>query len=243
MGESYYIGAYWLARRETPQACARRAEALFHQLGPCEQTWNRWHEAAGSFAEAHRLRFQPESGAFEKLFERKANRVGDGFRFWLWAGDHPEEAASVSVACGSSTPFVNSMCVLTPPSEGSVASRIQTVSAMTGALRAMVLAWEPEWGIATSSAHRDAAGSSSKPGTFTGWVMYFSRQRGTVPPLPRPVRVEPIGNLGTLVVLTPERFSVSNPEHVALATRVQSLLNEAGLLRPLRPEKTEARPP
>ncbi|WP_225408279.1 immunity 52 family protein [Stigmatella hybrida] len=243
MGESYYIGAYWLARRETPQACASRAEAFFRELGPCEQTWSRWHETAGSFAEARALRFQPEHGAFEGLFGRKANRVGDGFNFWLWAGDPPEEATSVSVACGSSTPFVNSMCVLTPPSAGSVASRVQTVSVMTNALRAMVLAWEPEWGVATSSDHRDAVWPSPKPGTFTGWVTYVSRHRGTVPPLPGPVRVEPVEDKGALVVLTPERFTVSNPEHVALADRVQTLLAGAGLLRPLRPEKTEARPP
>ena len=65
--------------------------------------------------------------------------------------------------------------------------------------------------------------------------MYFSRQRGTVPPLPAPVRVEPVEDKGTLVILTPERFTVSNPEHVALAARVHELLDGAGLLGPLRP--------
>lgn len=51
--------------------------------------------------------------------------------------------------------------------------------------------------------------------------MYFSRLRGKVP--------------GTLVILTPERFTASSPEHVALAARVHELLNRAGLLRPLQP--------
>jgi hypothetical protein len=75
----------------------------------------------------------------------------------------------------------------------------------------------------------------AEPGTFVGWVMYFSRARGPVPPLPHPVRVEPVEDKGPLILLTPERFSSSNPEHIALAARVLELLDVAGLLRPLRP--------
>ncbi|MDC0714766.1 Imm52 family immunity protein [Stigmatella sp. ncwal1] len=75
----------------------------------------------------------------------------------------------------------------------------------------------------------------AKPGTFVGWVLYFSRLRGTVPPLPAPVCIEPVEDKGTLVILTPERFTASNPEHVALAARVHELLDRAGLLRPLQP--------
>jgi hypothetical protein len=112
---------------------------------------------------------------------------------------------------------------------------VLTATVLAGVLRAMVLAWEPEWGIATSDQHRDLVSKPSKPGTFVGWVMYFSRQRGTVPPLPAPARVEPVEDQGTLVILTPERFSVSNPEHAALAARVHALLDGAGLLGPLRP--------
>lgn len=41
---------------------------------------------------------------------------------------------------------------------------------------------------------------------------------------------------GTLIVLTPERFTASNPEQVALAERVRGLLDHAGLLKPLQPQ-------
>ncbi|MDC0710952.1 immunity 52 family protein [Stigmatella sp. ncwal1] len=235
MVDAYYIGSYWLARRETSTECAERAETLLRLLGQYEPVWERWYETADSFEEARKLPLQPEAAAFEKLFGRKKNRVGDGFNFWLWAGDHPVETTSVSAACGSSTPFVNSVCVLKPPSEGAVADRVLSVSVMTGALRAMALAWAPEWGVATSENHRDAVWQRPKPGTFTGWVTYFSRERGRVPPLPEPVRVEAVEDKGTLVVLTPERFTVSNSEHVALAGRVHALLEGAGLLRPLQP--------
>jgi len=64
-----------------------------------------------------------------------------------------------------------------------------------------------------------------------GWVTYFSRQWGLVPALPEPVREEPVEEKGTLVVLTPERLSGRNPEHLALGRRVQSLLEDRGLIK------------
>jgi hypothetical protein len=107
---------------------------------------------------------------------------------------------------------------------------------MTDVLRAMAVAWEPEWGIVTTDTHREVAVKGfPHPGTFVGWMMYFSRMRGTVPPLPAPVRIEPVEDRGTLVILTPEKFTASNPEHVSLAARVHKLLERAGLLRPLQP--------
>lgn len=70
------------------------------------------------------------------------------------------------------------------------------------------------------------------PEVLVGWVTYLSRRRGTVPPLPAPVRVQPVEELGTLITLTPERFTVDNPAHVELASQVRQLLDQAGLLGP-----------
>jgi hypothetical protein len=72
---------------------------------------------------------------------------------------------------------------------------------------------------------------SSEPAHYTGWLMYLSRRRGEVPPLPAPVRVEPVEDQGSLIVLTPERFNTDNPEHVALADQVRALLEQAGVLK------------
>jgi hypothetical protein len=80
------------------------------------------------------------------------------------------------------------------------------------------------------------------PGTFVGWVVYFARWRGVLPPLPAPVRIEPVENQGSLVILTPKKFTASNPEHVALAARVHELLTRAGLLHPLQPWPEPSRP-
>lgn len=45
---------------------------------------------------------------------------------------------------------------------------------------------------------------------------------------PEPVRVAPVG---PLIILTPVRPTPSNTEHVALAHRIQQVLEERGLLR------------
>ncbi|MGZ3461557.1 MAG: Imm52 family immunity protein, partial [Archangium sp.] len=67
-----------------------------------------------------------------------------------------------------------------------------------------------------------------------GWLTYLSRRLGTVPPLPAPVRIEPVGSLGWLLVLSPEPMTAHNPEHVAFTARVRDLLDRAGLIE--RPE-------
>ncbi len=72
----------------------------------------------------------------------------------------------------------------------------------------MVLAWEPAWGMVTSHDFEDRLSGEAPPGTSVGWVTYISRQRGEVPVLPEPVRVEPVEDKGSLIIPTPERLSV-----------------------------------
>lgn len=236
MLENHYAASFWLARPESAEACARRAERFFHLLGRCDPAWIHWYETAGSFEEARKLQFTTDAANFQKLFSQEGHQSGEGFSFGLWAGDNPQETSTVDTRCGSAGPWLSSACVLTPHNEGSIGERVLTAPVMAEVLRAMALAWDPEWGIATSAAHRQMAVKGfPHPGTFVGWVMYFSRLRGTVPPLPAPVRIEPVEDKGTLVVLTPERFTASNPEHVALAARVHELLDRAGMLRRLQP--------
>jgi hypothetical protein len=235
MSDSYYAASYWLARRESAEACAQRAKRFFHLLGRCDPAWTRWYGTADSFEKARKLQFATDAANFQKLFAQKANQVAAGFSFHLWTGDSLEETSGVDVSCGHSSRHFPSTCVLRPYDEGPISERVLTAPVMAEVSRAMALAWDPEWGIATSREHRDTVTESADLGTFVGWVMYFSRLRGTVPPLPAPVRIEPVEDKGTLVILTPERFTASNPEHVTLAARVHELLDRAGLLRQLQP--------
>jgi hypothetical protein len=51
--------------------------------------------------------------------------------------------------------------------------------------------------------------------------------------LPEPVRVQPVEDKGTLLLLTPERLTASNPEHLALGRHVQEVLRARGMLEPV----------
>lgn len=237
MKESYYAGCYWLARQEPVEACAQRLAGFLQQVSPLEPTWSRWHQAAGSFKKARQLQVQPDATTLAKLLGRKAHRFKDMSSFWLWAGETEDETSGFDGNCGSASTRVASFCVLNSLTSGRVAERVLTAPVLTGVVRAMALAWEPEVGLATSHAHRDLTVTDEfpEPGAFVGWVMYFAHFRGTVPPLPAPVQVEHLPDRGTLITLTPEKFTVSNPAHVALAADVQARLQDAGLLRPLRP--------
>ncbi|WP_223640515.1 immunity 52 family protein [Corallococcus sp. EGB] len=234
MTETYYAGCYWLARSEPVEDCARRLEAFLRELGPLEASWNRWHEAAASYDEARRLQVQTDASTLTKLLGRKGNRSRDSSSFWLWAGENPDETSAVNGYCGGSSIHVNSVCVLEPPARGPVAERVLTAAVQARLVRAMALAWEPEFALATSEQHRDLVAPPPAT-TFIGWVTYLADFRGPVPPLPAPVQVEHIPDRGTLITLTQERFSVENPAHVALAADVQARLQAAGLLTPLRP--------
>jgi hypothetical protein len=235
MIETYYAGSYWLARPESAKTCAQRAEHFFHLLGHCDPAWTHWYETASSFEEARKRRFTTDAEAFQKFFAQKEHQIVDGFSYHFWTGDNLQETSGIDGSCGHSSLHLPSTCVLRPYDEGAIGERVLTSPVMAEVMRAMALAWDPEWGVATSEAHRDSVTEKAKAGTFVGWVMYFSRLRGTVPPLPAPVRIEPVEDKGTLVILTPERFTASNSEHVALAARVHELLNRTGLLRPLQP--------
>ncbi|NMO14843.1 hypothetical protein HPC49_00660 [Pyxidicoccus fallax] len=234
MTDGYYAGVYWPARKESAEACARRAESLFQGLAPLEPTWANWYGTDKSREEALERRLAPHASTFEQLFASRKHQLLGGFSLTAWNGEPQGSATGILLRCGLSSTSVGNSCTLNPPRQGPVAQRVTTAEVMTRALRTMALAWEPAWGVATSDTHRAEVLKASEPGTFVGWVMYFSRSQGTIPALPAPVRVESVEDKGSLVILTPERFTATNAEHVSLAASVRELLDRAGLLGPLR---------
>ncbi len=156
--------------------------------------------------------------------------------FGSWTG-HEEDGrgAMVRFTCGTeSDAFPNNCLLHLPwPEQGPEGARVLSVPVLANLLRAMVLAWEPDTGVVVSSDFRDEMRREGDEREFAGWLMYLSRTRGEVPPLPEPVRVEAVEDKGTLIILNPERLSASNPEHLALGRRVQEVLDAKELLRPV----------
>lgn len=238
MIEAYYAGAYWHIRKETPEECGRRAESFFSALSSVDPSFSRWFKLGNSRKQALQHRIETSHTTLEKMFRRGKDRLFEdlGFRLSGWNGESSDDdACAFHIKCGGHAKEVGNRCLFQLPHVGPNAERVLTAPVLTALVRAMAMAWDPDDAIATSYTHRDVASEKGEAGTFVGWVMYLSRRRGTVPPLPAPVHIERVEDKGTLLVLTPERFTASNPGHVALAERVQKLLDRAGLLGPIRP--------
>lgn len=243
MKETYYVGAYWLARRESAETCSRRAESFFRLLASCDPSLARWFRKGQTLEEALKQPIESDAASLAQVFNQQARKEGrfadDGFSLRGWNGQLHEAASSLSFLCGDASVWVPNSCLFDPPEEGPAEERVLQAPVLAQILRAMAVAWEPEWGIATSHELRDlVAPESAEAGTFVGWLTYFSHRRGPLPPLPPPVRVEPVEDKGTLIILTPERLTASNPAHVALARDVSERLAHAGLLTPLQPWDT-----
>lgn len=243
--ETYYAGAYWGPREESPEECARRMAAFLHLLAPCDPLLAHWYKPARSLKEARKHPLMPpDVPTLTELFRRGVNREKGGpvfeqlgFSLWLGNGGGKSDSASLQISCGCYSEAVSNACLLPlpTPGHGPHADRILTSSVLAGVVRSMALAWEPDWAVATSDIHRRLMHETSRAGTFVGWVTYLSRRRGMVPPLPAPVRIEPVEDRGSLIILTPERLTASNPAHVELGRCVRELLAGTSLMQPVRP--------
>ena len=237
MIETYYIGAYWGARKEDAEACARRTAACVQLLAPVDPLFASWFKGSRSLKQSLQRPLELELSSLQQYIQREIMRDSRrkpmeqlGFSVGLWNGRQGGNHAWLSIACGGYSEVTGNRCVLDAPDEGPGSERVLTAPFQVAALRAIATAWDPDWGAAISNVHRDIIEKKS-PDVWVGWVTYLSRRLGRVPPLPAPVRIEPVEDKGALVILTPERFTASNPEHVALAERVRELLDRAGLLK------------
>ncbi len=230
--DTYYAAVCWGDRVESAEACARRAETFFHLLSRCDADFTRWFEQADSRKKALQLQFEPTCETFLRFFKRRGYRLGKiGFSFGAWTGQEGRERGGmVSFTCGYEAVGGANNCLLELPEEVPGTERVLTVPVLTEVVRAMVVAWEPDYGGVFSEAYQQAREEPvGQP--YTGWLMYLSHRRGRVPPLPEPVRVEPVEDKGSLLILTPERFNGHEPRDVALADEVRAELDKAGLLK------------
>ncbi|RKH58924.1 hypothetical protein D7V93_15850 [Corallococcus llansteffanensis] len=241
--EDYYVGAYWGPRKESPADCARRTAEFLTLLASCDPLLAQWYKPARTRQEARKYPLMPPDPAtLTESFRRGVNREKGGpaieqlgFTFWFGNEGARGEDVDLRITCGDHGGATPNSCVMTLPSRGANAERLSTAPVLSGVVRSMAQAWDPDWALATSWDHRAAMDDTPRAGGFVGWVTYLPRRRGTVPPLPAPVHIEPVENRGALIVLAPERLTARNPEHVERGKRVRELLARAGLMQPVTP--------
>ena len=243
MQDKYYVGAYWGPRKETALECARRAELFLHMLARCDPAFVQWYRAGRGFPRelpGHPLR--PQMEELEQFLLKGRNRtdvdkevIEDlGFGQIVW--NAKEEATFIHLSCGGYSPWGGpNVCLLRPPRKGAIRERLLRASVLAEVLTSMATAWDPDFAMASSGEMVDLIEKDDFE-VRVGWLTYLSRRLGKLPPLPAPVRIEPVGALGWLLTLSPEPMTASNPEHVAFTSRVRELLDRAGLIeRPQAP--------
>jgi hypothetical protein len=236
--ETYDACAYWGPRQESAEECARRAVDFLNLLASCDPLLAGWNKIPKPRGRGRKTPLMPpDLTTLTKAFRRGVNRepggpaIEDlGLRVAAYNDGTGQDYASLRMQCGSYARGMSNVCLLDLPSRGPSADRLVTAPLLTTVVRGMVSCWEPDWALAGSTAYRMLEPASSP--FSLNWLTYLSHRLGRVPPLPAPVRIEPIEDRGTLIILTPERFTMANPEHVALARRVRELLARAGLLQP-----------
>ncbi len=242
--DSHFAGAYWGPRKESPEECARRAVTFLNLLAACDPLLAQWNKIPKPRGKGRKTPLMPpDLSTLTEAYRRGVNREPGGppiEHLGLTVSAYNDGAGpdfvSVRMHCGSYAEFnTANACVLSLPYKGENAERILTAPVLTEVVRSMALAWEPDWAVAMSHAHRQMDDMQGQADVWLGWVTYLSRHQGTVPPLPAPVRIELVEDRGTLIVLTPERFTVANPAHVTLTRRVRELLVRAGLMQPVTP--------
>jgi hypothetical protein len=214
--------------------------AFLNTLAACDPLLAHWNKIPKPRGRGRKTPLMPPAlPVLTEAFQRGVNRepggppVEDlGLTVAAYNDGAREEYASLTMRCGSYAAGISNACVLTLPSEGSSGDRLLTTPMLTMLVGGMVSSWEPDWALAGSSAYRMQYQEPDSAPFSLGWLTYLSLRLGKVPALPAPARIEPIGDKGMLIILTPERFTVANSEHVALARRVRELLASAGLMPP-----------
>ncbi|MET0402912.1 MAG: Imm52 family immunity protein [Cystobacter sp.] len=238
MYEWYYIGSYWGPRKETPLECARRAELFLHMLSRCDPTFTQWYRGGrGAPRELPGHPVHPDAAEWEQLFSHGRLRadVGKqiieefGFAEQVW-NSKGADRTRIELRLGAYSQRAVNTCLLRPPQEGPNRERILCAPLLTDILVSMATAWDPDFAVVSSSEMVELI-EKRRGDVPVGWLTYLSHRLGTVPPLPSPVRIEPVGSLGSLLILSQERMTASNPEHVAFIARIRDWLERAGLIR------------
>lgn len=228
----YDIYLYWGPRPEPVDACAERYARWLQDLGSIEPIFEKWFQLGRSRREALK---KPVIATTEHLEQLLADSpsfpdMSAGWDETFWApGTVKWEDAQVAVYCGDDSPHGLNTAHLDLPGAGPAAERIASRDVMLRLFQCSVRAWEPHDGLVRSFQYWKTLPERAPDVLWGGWMVYFSREAGRVPPLPVPAEIVPVDDLGTIIIFTPEPFRGDDPEHVAWANHLVELLSKAGL--------------
>jgi Immunity protein 52 len=240
--EQFYLNAHWPARREDIQACADRLIRCLEGLQECSSVLTVRFGAGGAIDDVTAQPFNlNDTESVMRILERGRHRtdIGDriledlGCFFTFWNGREGRDSFTLMGNCGLFTTvagLVNTISLQFPAELG----ELRDAKHMAKVLAAVVQAWEPDdAGVISEAAVHAAvdAGRKTPDGPFVDWMLYMSRRLRKIPVVPPPSVVEPVGQIGWLVVVQPEPVDLQNPIHVKNVRAVEMALNPSWFKR------------
>jgi hypothetical protein len=229
----FFVGAYWLSRKESIEQCADRLRKFFVALTASDPVLATWLEKGRSRKQAlEKTADIREQSYLLGLLDRGRNRrdVGGtvieelGFRVGLWNGGNGEKAAGLSITCGlywtSPNPNASlSNCVTLDLPED--LGELKQAERMCGVLAAVAQAWEPDWaGVMSREAMNARAFDAKIP--FVDWMVYVPRRIDGVLSPSSVVEFES----GSLIVVQPDPPAVNNRADQENIRRIENILRQ-----------------
>jgi hypothetical protein len=237
--DTYYAAAYWGARRESLDECARRATLLLEALVRVHDSFSNWYEKGRSRRDALRKPVPIQEDHLRALLARGRNRTDFGkqvieefgYSLSIWNGAADDLASSFSLRCGGwETTSPNSCVVTLPDRPDTLDPPLLTVDNGIRIIAAMAKCLNPAVAFLASREHRDMrARTKEESAKFVGWITFLPHDRAAIPPL-SPADIHDCDCGGTIVSLSNEVFDASNRQHVARADDVGRLLAKRGIL-------------
>jgi len=222
MSATFYVGAYWGARREDVEPCARRLQDFLERLSDIDSQFATWFRTGRSRRDALRRRVDPtREGLTELLLAGRHRRdTGSvmedlGYSIGMWNGREPD--AGLSVHCGGYTAVAGILnsCVVELPPMSAESEALYEVGVARSLMAAVVECWEPDWATWTSHELRESLPFQTGE-VIVGWMTYLSSsllsRESRLPALPD---VEDVGD-GVLITLGGDPAAVSADDLLAL---------------------------
>lgn len=233
--ESFFVLAEWYDRREDARACALRTARMLDHLEkghPALAHWYRLHEPGDPCLPLRSSK--PGIDELTRLFEAGISRRDDGplgdnsGERHIGSGHHlcchNDRDDPKYVWCGIWAGDWRAIDRLDGQNSVSLDFRFRqrgnedllTVPALLPALRAIVLAWEPdciELGEHMFREHLEAREGRRLEGLRGGWINYLSEPLFAQITPPPAARIERVPGFGRFLIATDQPFTMTNPAH------------------------------
>ena len=230
---SYFIGAYWRARKETLEECLKTMISCLEKISTLDPELKIYFYATP----------KKEIVALENFLRLQMMREvelaeGDdlGFKARLKITQDGKEWISVSFRCGlyNSTPGMSNYFLIDPVKPGNPFSdKIFRSDFLEALFRVLATELRPDWiTIISNSYIENYCPNFGKIPGFC-WLIYLSKEFGLMPPLPSNAKTSAVDNLGTLITIFEEAYDPNSSIQANFLQEVNQILSQSNILRTL----------